>query len=161
VTDENPQGEAPSCPSLPPPNPAPALSLPAPCPQTPCETVAGSVSAPQSPKEIPKLSWVRTGFGTCHSDGDAALSGGDTEIMWLEEVCPKWTWWREGCSLAGHGEGAWHQLAFAYLTQTRVTFRGGASVEEFPPSDWRVCGSIFLINEWCRRVQATVGSPTP
>lgn len=49
---------------------------------------------------------MRTGFGTCHIDGDSTLSGGDTEMTRLEEICAKWTRWRESCSFAAKGKEA-------------------------------------------------------
>ena len=50
------------------------------------------------------------------------------------------------------------------MTEATVILEEETSVEKPPPSDWSVekglCG-IFLIGDWCRRAQATMGGVTP
>lgn len=50
-------------------------------------------------------------------------------------------------------------LVSVNLSQSRVTWKEGLSPEELLPSDW--LPGIFLINDWYKEVQFTVGSATP
>lgn len=45
------------------------------------------------------------------------------------------------------------------LTQAMVIWEEGTSTEEISPSDWP--RGILLINDWCGKVQPTVGGTNP
>lgn len=50
------------------------------------------------------------------------------------------------------------------LSQTSIIWEEETPDEKFSPSYWPVTcvgAGIFLINDWCKRVQPTVGSATP
>lgn len=45
-------------------------------------------------------------------------------------------------------------LVFVNLTET---WEEGIVTEELPPSDWMLLWDIFLISDWCGRIQPTMG----
>lgn len=50
---------------------------------------------------------------------------------------------------------------FVNVTQARVIYEEGTSVEKQPPPDWESLWCIILIDVWCGRSLRIVGSANP